>query len=275
MTERGEHRMLFDLRSGRRKRAVQVVFSLLALVMALSLFTVVGPVSVTDLFGGGSSSSSSSSIFDDQVQRLEKQLRKNPDDQQALAALVRARYQAANAGLDRDPSTGQVTGISEDGIAEFSQAGKAWERYLKTNPQKPSATAAQFAAQSYFYAASTGTVLEFTKNIKRAGDAQAVLAEARPTLNSYVTLARYRAFAGDAAGAKQAGQKAESLAPKAQQKTVTQVVDQYQKQGAALQKQISKQSKFNPSGGGKQALQNPLGGLSGGGAGGTSGTTLP
>jgi hypothetical protein len=274
VAERGERRMVFDTR-GRRKRVIQVVYGGLALFMALSLFTVVGPVNIGDLVGGGSSSSSSSSIFDDQVQRLERKLRKNPDDQQALAALVRARYNAANAQIDRDPATGQVTGISEDGIAEFGQAGKAWERYLKTNPPKPSASAAQFAAQSYFYAAATGTVLEFKDNIKRAAGAQAVLAEARPTLNSYVTLAQYRAFAGDAAGAKQAGTKAESLADKSQKKTVTQVVDQYQKQGAALQKQIKKQSKFNPSGSGKQALQNPLGGLAGGGSGSASGTTLP
>lgn len=274
MSERGEHRMVFDTR-GRRKRVIQVVYGALALFMALSLFTVVGPVNIGDLVGNGSSSSSSSSIFDDQVQRLEKKLRKNPDDQQALGGLVRARYQAANAQIDRDPSTGQVTGISEGGIADFAQAGKAWERYLKAKPAKPSATAAQFAAQSYFYVAATGSITEFTDDITRAADAQAVLAEARPTLNSYVTLAQYRAFAGDAAGAKEAGKKAESLADKPQQKTVKQVVDQYQKQGAALQKQIKKQSKFNPNGGGKQALQNPFGGLSGGGSGSTSGTTLP
>lgn len=274
MAERGEHRMVFDTR-GRRKRVIQVVYGALALFMALSLFTVVGPVNIGDLVGGGSSSPDSSSIFDEQVQRLEKKLRRNPDDQQALAALVRARYQAANAELDRDPSTGQITGVSEEGIADFAAAGKAWERYLKTDPKPPNATAAQFAAQSWFYAAATGSVLEFKSDIKRAAAAQAVLAEARPTLNSYVTLAQYRAFAGDAAGAEQAGKKAEALAPKAQRKTVTQVVDQYQKQGAALQKQISQQSKFNPNGSGKQALENPLGGLSGGGSGGSGGTTLP
>jgi hypothetical protein len=269
-----EHRMVFDTR-GRRKRVIQVVYGALALFMALSLFTVVGPVNIGDLVGNGSSSSSSSSIFDDQIERLELKLRKNPDDQQALAALVRARYQAANTQLERDPSTQQVTGISEEGIADFAKTGKAWERYLKTDPKPPNAAAAQFAAQSYFYAAATGGVLEFKDNIKRAADAQAVLAEARPTLNSYVTLARYQAFAGDSAGAKQSGAKAASLAPKAQQKAVKQAVDQIQQQGAALQKQIKKQSKFNPSGGGKEALQNPFGGLSGGGSGSTSGTTLP
>jgi hypothetical protein len=266
-----EHRMVFDTR-GRRKRVIQVVYAGLALIMALSLFTVVGPVNLGDVFGNGSSSSSSSSIFDDQVQRLERMLRKNPDDQQALAALVRARYQAANAEIDRDPNTGQITGISEEGIADFAAAGKAWQRYLKTDPKPPNATAAQFAAQSYYYAAATGSALEFKGDIKRAAAAQAILAEARPTLNSYVTLTQYRAFAGDAAGAEQAGKKAASLADKQQRKTVQQVVDQYQKQGAALQKAIEKQSKFNPNGGGKQALENPFGGLSGAGS---SGTTPP
>ena len=272
MAER-EHRMVFDTR-GRRKRVIQVVYAALALIMALSLFTVVGPVSVGDLFGNGSSSSSSS-IFDEQVQRLEKQLRRNPNDQQALAALVRARYNAANSEIERDPTSGQITGISEDGITQFAEAGKAWQRYLKTDPKPPSPSAAQFAAQAFFYAAATGTLVEFKDNIKAAAEAQAVLAKARPSLNSYVTLARYQAFAGDAAGAKASGAKAVSLAPKAQQKTVKQVVDQTVKQGAALQKQIAKQSKFNPSGGGKQALQNPLGGLSGGGSGLSGGGTAP
>jgi hypothetical protein len=269
-----EHRMVFDTR-GRRKRVIQVVYGGLALFMALSLFTVVGPVNIGDLVGGSSSSSSSSSIYDEQVQHLERKLRQSPNDQQALASLTRAHYNAGRAKSEQDPSTGQITSISEDGIKEFNDAGKAWERYLKTNPAKPSASAAQFAAQSYFYAAATGTVLEFQGDIKRAAGAQAVLAEARPTLNSYVLLAQYRALAGDSAGARDAGKKAESLAPKAQKKAVTQAVDQYQQQGAALQKQIKKQSKFNPSGAGKQALENPLGGLSGGGSGGTSGTTLP
>jgi hypothetical protein len=264
-----EHRMVFDTR-GRRKRVIQVVYAALALIMVLSLFTVVGPVNLGDVFGNGSSSSSSSSIFDDQVDRLERKLRKNPEDQQALASLVRAHYNAASTELERDPSTQQVTGISEDGIAEFGQVGKAWQRYLKTDPKQPSPSAAQFAAQSYFYGAATGSVVEFKDNIQHAADAQAVLAKARPTLNSYVTLARYQAFAGDAAGAKKSGAKAVSLAPKAQRKAVQQVIDQTEKQGAALQKQIAKQSKFNPSGGGKQALQNPLGGLAGGGSGETT-----
>jgi hypothetical protein len=272
----GEHRMVFDTR-GRRKRVIQVVYAGLALVMAASLFLVTGGASLSDLFGGSSSGSSSSSIFDDQVTRLEKKLRHNPNDAQTLAALTRAQYNAGNAQIEHDPSSGQITGVSDEGVADFQAAGKTWQRYLKTNPKPPSASAAQFAAQAFYYSAATGTILEFKDNIRSAAAAQAVLAEARPSLNSYVVLAQYRAFAGDSAGAKQAGDKAASLAQGSQKSSVKQVVDQYQKQGAALQKQIKKQSKFNPAGGGKQALQNPLGGLSGAGSGssGSSGTTLP
>jgi len=261
-----EHNMLFDIR-GRRKRVIQVVYAALALLMALSLFTVVGPVSFGDLFGTGSTSSSSSSVFDDQVQRLERKLKQNPNDQAALVQLTRARYNAGNAQIERDPATGALTGIPTGAVEDFNEAGDAWQRYLKTDPQPPNAIAAQLAAQALLYAAATSTAVQFNDNIEGAADAQAVFAEAKPSLNSYLTLAEYRFFAGDEAGGEEAGRKAEAEAPESQRSAVKQAVAQYRKQGAQVQKEIRASSKFQPGAGGDQALENPLGGLSGGGSG--------
>src|SRR5688572_12884483 len=102
--------MLFDIR-GRRKRVIQVVYAALALLMALSLFTVVGPVSLDGLLGTGGGSTDTSGVFDDQIERLEKRLRQNPDDQAALVQLTQARFNAGNASIERDPTTGQITAI--------------------------------------------------------------------------------------------------------------------------------------------------------------------
>jgi hypothetical protein len=268
----GEHRMLFDLR-GRRKRVIQVAYAGLALVMTLSLFTVVGPVNIGDLFGGGGTTGSSSSVFDAQVQRLERQVKKNPNDPTLLTQLTRTSFNAGNAGIQRDPNTGALISIPQSAIDDFNTSGDAWQRYLKTNPSKPDANAAQLAAQALLYSAATSSAIDFPPNIKAAAAAQAVFADAKPSLNAYVTLAQYRFFAGDVAGGEQAGRKAEQASPKSQQPAVKQAVAQYKAQGAQIQKKVKSTSKFNPSGGGKQALENPLGGLSGGGSG--AGATAP
>ena len=272
MADSGDRNMLFDIR-GRRKRVIQVVYAALALLMALSLFTVVGPVSFDGLFGGGSSSSDASGIYDDQIERLERKLAKNPNDEAALVQLTRARSNAGNARLERDPATGQITGISEEAVQDFEQAGDAWERYLKTDPEKPNAIAAQLAAQALLYVASTSSAATFENNIQDVVAAQAVFAEAKPSVSSYSELARFRFYAGDIAGAEEAGRRAQQEAPKAQRATVKQLVVQYRKDGQQIQKQLKAASEFQPGAGGKEALQNPLGGLSGGGSG--SGTGVP
>lgn len=272
MADSGDRNMLFDIR-GRRKRVIQVVYAGLALLMALSLLTVVGPVSLGDLGLGGGSAGDASSIYDDQIERLERKLAKNPNDEAALVQLTRARSNAGNARLERDPATGQVTGISEEAVTDFNEAGDAWERYLKTDPQKPNPIAAQLAAQALLYVASTSSAAAFEDNIGAVVDAQAVFAEAKPSAGSYSELARFRFYAGDVAGAEEAGRRAQQEAPQAQRATVKQVVAGYRKDGQQIQKQVKAASEFQPGGGGKEALQNPLGGLSGGGSG--TGTGVP
>jgi hypothetical protein len=270
LAKSSEHKMLFDIR-GRRKRVIQVVYATLAVLMGLSLFTVVGPVSFGDLFGTGSSSSDTSSVFDDQVQRLERKLRQNPNDQDALVQLTRASYNAGNAKIERNPSTGALEGIPVEAIDDFERTGDTWQRYLKTNPKPPNAIAAQLAAQALLYAAATSPAAEFSDNIEGAAEAQAVFAQAKPSVNSYLTLAQFRFYAGDVDGAEQAARKAEQEAPASQRSTVQQVVGQYRKQGAQIQKQVKAAGTFQPGGG--EELENPLGGLSGSGGG--LGSTSP
>jgi hypothetical protein len=256
-----EHKMLFDIR-GRRKRVIQVVYVMLALLMALSLFTVVGPVNLGDLVGGGSSSSSSAS--DDQAQAIERKLAKDSRNEALLLSDVRARSTFARAQIQTDPTTGAQSGITEEGLQSFQKAGDAWIRYMKLDPKKPDAIVAQLAATSLLYSSN---LTDLDTRVKSAADAQAVYAQAQPSAAAYLTLAQLRFLTGDPKGGQQAGQKAKQEAPAAQRKIVTQTVDQYAKQSAQLRKEAKQQSKLSPSGGGKQALQNPFGGLSGGGTG--------
>jgi tetratricopeptide (TPR) repeat protein len=260
--------MVFDLR-GRRKRVIQVAYAALAIVMALSLFTVVGPVNLGDLFGG-SSSSSGSNPFDSQIQRLERQLRKAPKDQKLLAELTRAGFNAGNAAIPRDAS-GNPTGLTQEAVNDFNKAGDAWQRYLKTKPGKPDTSTAQLAAQALLYSAAASSGIDFEPTVKAAAQAQAIYAAAKPSLNAYITLAQFQYLAGDFAAATQSGSKAVQAAPKSSQPAVKQALAQYKAQGQQIQKQVKAATKFNPNGSGKQALQNPLGNLSGGGSGLSSG----
>jgi hypothetical protein len=258
----GEHRMVFDLR-GKRKRLVQVVYVLLALLMTTSLFFVVGPVNLNGLIGSGGGGSTN---FDDQAQQIEQKLAKDPKNPKLLASDVRARYTAGNAQIQFDPSTGQPTGLTQGAVDDFNKSGDAWLRYVKVT-KKPDPNVAQLAATALLYSAATSTAIDFKTQINGAAEAQQVFTDAKPSLNSYLTLARYRYFSGDIAAGDEAGKKAQQAAPSTQRNAVKQAVAQYRKQGQQIATQIKASTKFQKGGGGKQALQNPLGGLSGGGSG--------
>ena len=95
--------MLFDLR-GRRKRVVQVVYAMLAVMMGASLFLVVGPVNLGDLVGGGSSTSASS-VSLDRAAELDHKLAKDPQNQALLLGLTKERITAGNNLAQIDPQT--------------------------------------------------------------------------------------------------------------------------------------------------------------------------
>jgi hypothetical protein len=256
--------MVFDLR-GKRKRLVQVVYALLALLMTTSLFFVVGPVNLDSLIGGGGTSSTN---FDDQAQAVEQKLAKDPKNAKLLAADVRARYTAGSSQVQTDPSTGQAS-VSQGAIDDFNRAGDAWLRYLKVSGDKPNPTVAAFAVKAFTSTLTTGaSLVEVTSNLNSAVDAQKIIVGARPSLGSYATLAQLAYFAGDTTTADQAAQNALQKAPAAQRSSVKQTIAQYKQVGDQIQKQVKtaeKAAKSNP-GAAKQALQNPLGGLSGGGS---------
>ncbi len=263
MAESGERRMVFDIR-GRRKHVVRVVYAILALLMGASLFLVVGPVNIGGLLGNGSSTSNAASLFEEQAAGIERKLRKSPDDPSLLLSLTRTRISAANSLTEVDPTTGQPT-TTPEARDQLEKAGEAWSRYLKQAGNNRSPSAAQLASGALFRLAETSTTgAEAEANVKAAAQAQRIFAAAQPNLGAVSTLAIYEYFAFDFAGGDKEGKRAQSLAgSKAQKKEVEKQLGEVRKRAKAFQKQVEAAAKAT-KGSGKEALESPLGGLSGG-----------
>src|SRR5919106_1357612 len=230
--------MLFDIR-GRRKRVIQVAYAILALLMALSLFTVVGPVNLGDLVGSGSSGSSGSDVFVEQAQRIDRKLANDPKNEDLYPRAVRAWSTAGQTELQPD-AAGRPTGDVEASLEYFRNAGDAWLRYTELNTGKPNATVAQLAAKALY---DSAYISELDTRVRQAAEAQALAAAARPSVNAYVTLAQYRLLAGDENGAEQAARKARQQAPPEQRELIAQTVDTFRKQSEEIRKQAARAEK--------------------------------
>jgi hypothetical protein len=218
--------MLFDLR-GRRRRAVQVTYLLLALLMGggLVLFGVGGDVSggLLDAFKGGGGSSGDSAL-QDRIEKQEERLQKNPQNVVLLQSLVRDYYSQAT---QTRPSG--AAAFPPEGKDDLRKAGAYWNRYASI-ADKPNPATAGYALQIY----DTGAL----NKPKDAEKAAQILAQAQNDTPSYLRLVAYAARAGDTRTADLAAQKAVDLAPKAQKKLV-------KKQAEALKKPPAQQQ---PSG---------------------------
>jgi hypothetical protein len=210
--------MLFDLR-GRRRRVVQVTYLMLALLLGggLVLFGVGGDVSggLVDAFKGGGGSSGDSAL-NDQIEKQEERLQKNPRNEVVLQALVRNYY--AKATQSRESGTA----FPPDAKDDLRKAGAYWNRYVAA-ADKPNPATAGFALQIY----DAGAL----NKPKEAVKAASILAETGNDAASYLRLVSYAARAGDTRTADLAGQKAVDLAPKAQKKLVKKQVEALKKSG--------------------------------------------
>jgi hypothetical protein len=210
--------MLFDLR-GRRRRAVQVTYLMLALLMGggLVLFGIGGDVSggLVDAFRDGDSGDDGNSQLDRRIERNEKRLSTSPADEAVLAALVRDYY-------------GLAIGRQESGAASFPaeskpdlrKAGAYWERYVDA-ADRPSDSLARLALQIY----DPGGL----NQPKQAQRAMQIVAERQNTFEAYLALVQRAVTAGDTRTADLAGQKAVDLAPKDVRKQVAKQVEQLKK----------------------------------------------
>ena len=216
--------MLFDLQ-GKRRRLVQATYLILAILMGGGL--VLFGVGSGDISGGlfdaitgknSNSSGSQNSTINTRITRDQAALKINPNDEGALADLVRAHYQLATD--DADANTGA---FGDKGKQELTKADTAWKRYVKVS-KTPSDSLASLMLQAY----SQGGL---NKPADAATAAQ-LIANARPSAQAYLALTSYASQAGQTRLANLAGQKAIDLAPKAEKKLVKQQVAAAKAQGS-------------------------------------------
>ncbi len=207
----GENRMVFDIR-GRRRHVVKVVYAILALLMAGSLFLVVGPVNIGSLLGGSESASNPAKPLEEQAESLERRIKKEPSNTELLASLAQARIQAGNQYVEETETQRLQTVESR---AQYEKASEAWSKYLKTTKEPRPITAAQMAETLFTLATISRSIPEAQANIKAATEAQEIYAKSQPTLNSLTNLSYYKLFNGEQAAAAKISEEAE---PKAETK---------------------------------------------------------
>ena len=215
--------MLFDLR-GRRRRAVQATYFMLAILMGggLVLFGIGGDVSggLLDAFKGGGGSSGDSAL-EDRIDKQKERLQANPDNVVVLQTLVRDYYSLAVSKRDSGS-----TGFPPEAKDDLRQAGVYWQRYAEA-AENPDPDTAGYALQVF-----GENALNKPAQAQRAA---AILAEDQNDTPSYLRLVSYAALAGDERTADLATQKAVELAPKDQQKLVKKQAEAIKKQAAAPQ----------------------------------------
>ena len=212
--------MLFDLR-GHRRRAVQVIYLLLAILMGggLVLFGIGGSVSggLLDAFkDGGGGGGNGNEAIEKRVDRLERRVAANPANTAALQELVRDYY-----GLATTQQESSTTTFPDEAKDELRKAASAYQRYVSKAGDKPSSATATYALRVYDVGA--------LNRPKEAQKAASIIAEAENDASSYLQLVAYASLAKDTRTADLATQTAVDLAPKDQKKTVEQQAEQLKK----------------------------------------------
>jgi hypothetical protein len=254
-----EHKMLFDIR-GKRRKVVKVVYAILALLMGLSLFLLAGGGGIGSLFNSGSETGSGATVAIEQAERIERKLKKSPADADLLGALTRARL---TAGTNSFEQTVQGPLPTTEAIDQYQQASNSWSEYLKAT-KEPSAGTAALVAPALVTLAENSNINEFGPNMKAAAEAQGIVAEQRPSVNSLSTEAIYKYFTFDFPAAEKIEKEAIALAKtKSQREEVKKALEPYKKRAKEVQKNVKK-IKAASKGNGKETLENPLGGLGGG-----------
>ena len=252
--------MLFDLQ-GKRKRLIQVIYVFLALLLGggLVFFGIGGSAGggLGDALGiGGSNTGSGSPEFNDQIDSGQSTLATDPEDTAALLNLARYSYLNGQQKLGVDDEGFPV--LTEEAAADFEASVDAWERYLKVNKGKADTAAATLVFRAYSNIAfNSSNPVAVQRRLEGAQRTAAVIAEERPSPNSYFELAGAAYRAGDTAVAEQASAKALKLVDDAGRIQLEAQLKAAKNGGRTIRKQI-KQLEADPS-----AIDDPLGGLGG------------
>ena len=266
--------MLFDLGTGRKKRFIQVIYGMLALLFLVGFvgFGIGGEIGsggIADIFTDNGDEVEETQFSED-ADEIEKQLEDQPRNQELLVELISTRYSAGNALLQTDEETGLPV-ITEQAEQEYDKAADAWDRYLALNPQPVNTSATTFAVQTFtVLAQNASSETEADTNWAAAADAQDLLVKRRPTLGNFSNLAFYSYASLDFERGDRAAARAAALAanPGARKRIEKQLAD-YRKQAKAYEAQRRRQEQQENQGddnGAPEVPENPLGDIGGGGA---------
>jgi hypothetical protein len=259
--------MLFDLRGGRRGSVIKVVYAVLAVLMGLSLFLTVGPFSISEIFNSDSGSSDLAKPYEEEAERIEARLAKDPGNPGMLLSLTRAQLNAGNFEAQKEPN-GEVI-LTPESVQAYQQADQSWSEYLKATDKPDPAVAALVAPMQIQLAETSTNYAQADQRIQAAADTQKIGVEARPTINALVTLSFYTYFTGDTAAADKVRSEANKLAKTdAERKEIDSVLDEYQENASSYVAAKTKAEKEQKAAGGSapESLENPL--VPGGGLGG-------
>ncbi|MGK2956679.1 MAG: hypothetical protein ACSLFI_13560 [Solirubrobacterales bacterium] len=270
MAEEPENRMLFDLR-GKRKRVIQVIYVLLAIIMAASLIVIGLPGGVNPLSSGGSNGQNTdlAETSIDRAEKIETKLATEPNNVNAQEELIRARIAAGNNLIEIDETTGAQT-VGADAATQYDLAAQAWEKYLKLTKEQPEQGVAQIMANTLFTLSQDSTVAQFENNISDAARAQAFVTEEAIKASKkdgpspagpLTTLATYQFYAQDTAAAQATREKALASTPdKAEQQQIKTQLDSVEKDAKRIGKLLAQAKKQAKKDGGK-SLEEPAGSL--------------
>ena len=229
--------MLFDLRSGGRRRTVKAVYLSLAVLMFVGFVGFgIGSSGLSGSIGDLIRDSGTTGDPNDAVNRLEQQVasadrrtKANPSDEAAWAALALARVRLAAVGDNFDPAASDYT---ESGRRQLAAAATAWDKYVALEPATPDERVVRQMQQAF---------LALNQPAK-AVTAQEMLTEIDPTQQTFQNLALLAYQAGQLRKGDLAAGKAVDLAPKDEQKELKEQLDQAKSQAALQQIQETQPS---------------------------------
>lgn len=262
--------MLFDLRGGRRGKIVKVVYAVLAVLMGLSLFLVVGGFNISELFNSSDSSGEAAKAYEEQAERIEVKLQKDPAEPELLKALTRAQINAGNAQVTVEPSGARQ--VSADAAQEYQKAYQSWSEYLKAT-EKPDVGLALLVAPMLLQLAELATSYTLADTrIESAAEAQEIVTAERPSVNAWTTLAFYSYFTDPKLAEKARAEAKKLAANKTEREAIDTQLDEFKKNSDRYRAQKAKTEKAlekEASGGGgtgsvPPSTENPLGGFGSG-----------
>ncbi|HEX6154339.1 MAG TPA: hypothetical protein VFZ19_12545, partial [Solirubrobacterales bacterium] len=223
----------------KRRNVVKVVYATLAVLMGLSLFLVIGGFNIAELFQSNSAGGEAAEQFEEQAGRIEAKLAKDPQNPDLLVALTRAQINTGNSLVTVEDNGQQV--LTREAIQEYQKANDTWIKYLKAT-EEPSVGLALLVAPTMFrLAENSRTLFEARTNVEGAVEAQKVVAEQRPNINAFSTLAYYTYFTGDFEAAEAAEAKAKSFTKsKAEAKSVEDQLKEVRQNAETFDKEVKK-----------------------------------